>query len=189
MATISSSIPSLSLVLHTNCGDIPYTLIRKKVKNINLRVRTDGSVSVSAPLRTPIHEIEFFMASRASWVLKSLQEVQSRPPFSPSPYTKEECLALFTPISNRIFPLFADILNGQKPMLRVREMKTRWGVCHIDKRIITLNMRLATFPLEVIEYVILHEYVHFIHPNHQTGFHTEMARLMPDYKQRRKLLR
>ena len=44
-------------------------------------------------------------------------------------------------------------------------------------------------PLPAQEYVVLHEYVHFLHPNHGPAFHAEMARLMPDDKARRRLLR
>ena len=44
-------------------------------------------------------------------------------------------------------------------------------------------------PRAALEYVVLHEYVHFLHPNHQAGFHAEMARLMPDYLARRALLK
>ncbi|MDL2216087.1 M48 family metallopeptidase [Ruminococcaceae bacterium OttesenSCG-928-N02] len=52
-----------------------------------------------------------------------------------------------------------------------------------------LNTRLFVKPIPLQEYVALHELVHFAHPNHGPEFHAEMARLMPDYKQRRRQLR
>ncbi len=175
--------------LQTPHGLIFYTLTRKKVRNLNLRIKPDGAVCVSAPIRMPLPEIEAFLLQKSAWIFRHSTSAKQTLPKAPCPYTKEECLAIFTAVSDAIFPLFADILHGQKPTIRVREMKTRWGVCHISKRTITLNTRLAEKPREALEYVVLHEYVHFLHPNHQAGFHGEMARLMPDYRQRRKLLR
>ena len=68
-------------------------------------------------------------------------------------------------------------------------MKSRWGSCNPGKRVITLNKRLLSYPPEALEYVVLHEYVHFLHPNHQKGFYELLGRLMPDYAQRRALLK
>lgn len=175
--------------LATPEGPIEYTLARKRVRNLNLRVRADGSVAVSAPLRMPVREIDAFITKKSAWIVKNCQKLRSKPAPAPCAYTKAECLALFAPISDAIYPLFAEVLGGQKPALKLREMKTRWGVCNVQKRTITLNTRLAEKPRAAWEYVILHEYVHFLHPNHQGGFHAEMARLMPDYRARRRLLR
>lgn len=174
--------------IETSQGSIAYTLYRKKVKNLNLRIHPNGDVSVSAPMRMPQQEINTFLQSKESWIRKHKTACIAKPEIQPCQYTKEECLALFLPVSDAIFLLFSEILQGEKPTLRVREMKTRWGVCYPQKKIITLNMRLAEKPRAALEYVVLHEYVHFIHPNHQAGFHAEMARLLPDYKERRKLL-
>lgn len=176
-------------VMQTPAGPVPYVLERKKIKNINLRVKPGGEVKVSAPLRTPLAVIEAFLCRKAAWVTRVRAEMIDRRPAMPCQYTKPECLAIYTKISDAVFPLFSDLLKGQRPQLKVRDMKSRWGSCNVHKKIITLSMRLAEQPLEAVEYVILHEYVHFLHPNHQAGFHAEMARLMPDYKQRRKLLR
>lgn len=181
--------PPTEETVATEQGALDYTLTRKRVRNLNLRVRADGSVAVSAPGRMPRREVERFLREKAGWVRAQQQKMAARPAPAPCRYTKEECLALFTAASDAVFPLFADLLGGQKPQIKVREMTSRWGVCHIKKRSITLNTRLAEKPPTAIEYVVLHEYVHFLHPNHGPGFHAEMARLMPDYRQRRQLLR
>ena len=168
---------------------LTYELTRKKVKNLNLRVRWDGTLGVSAPKRVPLREIDRFVASKREWILKARSRLTGENPEEDrDKYTDEACLAFVQPVSDRIYPLFRDICP-EKPQLRVRWMKSRWGVCHVGKNRITLNKRLMDQPLEALEYVVLHEYVHFLHPNHQSGFHQMMASLMPDYKARRKLLR
>ncbi len=75
------------------------------------------------------------------------------------------------------------------PKLRIRKMKTRWGVCNSSKNIVTLNSELLKFELEVINYVIIHELVHFIHPNHSSNFWEMVAKYCPNYKKIRKYMR
>ena len=71
------------------------------------------------------------------------------------------------------------------PVIRIRRMTSRWGSCQPYKGVITLNSRLIETPLPCIEYVVMHEFCHFIHPDHSKAFHTLMTRLMPDWKQRK----
>ncbi len=172
-------------------GSITYELTRKRVKNLNLRVVEGGAVRVSAPTRTPLREIDRFVASHEAWIGQARERVHVREASADQMqdvYTDEECLRVFGEVSDRIYPLFAYCLPIQ-PALRVRWMKSRWGVCHVAKNYITLNKQLMGKPRAALEYVVLHEYVHFLHPNHQAGFHAEMARLMPDYLARRALLK
>lgn len=174
----------------TEYGEITYTLTRKKVRNLNLRIKPTGEVLVSAPFRMPQKTIDAFLQEKAGWIVKNQSKLLEKAEAKTEPkFTAEESLALLTAISDQIFPLFASILNGEKPSIKVRTMKTRWGVCHIQKRLLVFNTALAEKPLEAVEYVVLHEYVHFLHADHQAGFHAEMLKLMPDYKSRRKLLR
>lgn len=168
---------------------IAYTLTRKKVKNINLRIRRDGDVAVSAPPYVPTKEIDAFVKSKAPWIAPRQKKAIKRLSVAPPLYDKAQCLKIFTPISDAIFPAFETVLHGEKPQLKVRTMTSLWGSCRVGKKCITLNSYLAQQPKAAIEYVILHEYVHFIHANHQKSFHQTMAQLMPDYKERRQLLK
>lgn len=171
-------------------GQIEYELTRKRVKNLNLRIRANGSVAVSAPFFAPLAEIDGFVASRSGWIAaaqirmaqKADQPVQALP-------SKEECLALFLPISEQVFPLFCQHLGGTPPEIAVRNMTSRWGSCHTQKRKITLASQLALMPRAAVEYVMVHEYCHFVHPNHQKEFWALVGSILPDYKQRRALLK
>ena len=57
---------------------LSYELERKAVGNINLRVRSDGSIYVSAPPRTPQESIESFLIARETWILRALERVTGR---------------------------------------------------------------------------------------------------------------
>ncbi len=71
---------------------------------------------------------------------------------------------------------------------RFREMKTRWGVCNVQKKRITLNTRLAARPRECIEYVVIHELTHLIEKSHNATFKAYLDKFCPDWRSIRKLL-
>lgn len=78
---------------------------------------------------------------------------------------------------------------GRISRVSVKMMKTRWGSCNSKKGYINLSIRLIHKPLGAIEYVILHELTHLKFPHHQASFYAHIAGLMPDYKERERLLK
>ena len=175
---------------HRTAGGVEYELTRKRVRNINLRVRADGTVAVSAPARTPLGRVDEFVAGRAGWIADARQRQAQRAAAEaarPVP-DKAAALALFEASSARIWPLFAGI-RPVPPEIRVRDMRSRWGVCCPAKNRITLALRLASREPDLIDYVMLHEYCHFVWPDHQPHFWALVARYMPDWKERRARLR
>lgn len=65
---------------------------------------------------------------------------------------------------------------------RVKRMKTMWGSCNIGKKRIWLNLELAKKPIDCLEYIILHEMVHFLQRTHNTGFVAQMNHFMPHWR-------
>ena len=72
--------------------------------------------------------------------------------------------------------------------IKIKPMKSRWGSCDSNKDI-TINCYLIHMPWEVIDYVILHELTHTVHMHHGSEFWTAIQKNMPDYKERRKILK
>ncbi len=75
------------------------------------------------------------------------------------------------------------------PKLKIRTMKTRWGVCNIRDNSVTLNSKLIEYDIEKLDYVIIHELSHFIHFNHSKAFWNQVSIYSPNYKQIRKELK
>lgn len=73
--------------------------------------------------------------------------------------------------------------------LKLRKMKTRWGVCNVRDKTITLNTELLKKDIALIDYVIIHEMCHFYHPNHSKAFWNLVSGYYPYYKKARKLLK
>lgn len=78
--------------------------------------------------------------------------------------------------------------NISLPNLRIRKMKTRWGVCS-KKNIITLNSELIKYTLNEIDYVIIHELSHLTYFNHSKDFWNLVSKYCPNYKEYRKNLK
>ena len=68
-------------------------------------------------------------------------------------------------------------------------MHTRWGSCNTQTGHINLSLMLATRSDAELDYVILHELVHTVVPNHGADFYALMDRFMPGWKKIRKALR
>lgn len=75
------------------------------------------------------------------------------------------------------------------PKLKIRLMKTRWGVCNRKDNSVTLNTRLIEYSYDVIDYVIFHELSHFIHFDHSHSFWLLVEKYCPNYKLLKKKLR
>ena len=79
--------------------------------------------------------------------------------------------------------------NIPKPTLRLRDMKTRWGVCNTKTKVITLNKKLIRYDIECLDYVCIHELSHLIEANHSRKFWNIVEKYMPNYKEIRKKLK
>ena len=224
-----------------NGRSIEYDLRRKKVKNINLRIKRDMSVLVSANERVPIATVEAFIQSKSTLILRALDKykefakkadvtqelkdgdniqffgnmlqlkvIEDRTnraeiagelillrvkDISSTELKKKTLLSLFDPILREkitqlckaVYPTFAKTC-GTFPELRFRHMRSRWGSCAPQKGILTFNYSLVHAPEDCIEYVVYHEFTHFLHPNHSKSFYASLSRHIPDYKERKKRL-
>lgn len=86
-----------------------------------------------------------------------------------------------------LYPLIAKY-EVEFPNLRICTMEKRWGSCSTKTHRIQLNSELIYASTYCIDYVIVHELVHFIHPNHSKQFYEMLTLLMPDWKERKKKL-
>ncbi len=101
-------------------------------------------------------------------------------------FTKKETLRVFKNEVDRIKPYFKNIPNFT---LKLRNMKTRWGVCNRTNNTVTLNTELIKKDIDLLDYVIIHELCHFYEANHSSKFWNHVSKYYPNYKEARKRLR
>ena len=75
------------------------------------------------------------------------------------------------------------------PNLKIRKMKSRWGVCNTKNNNVTLNYYLYKYNKDCLDYVIVHELSHFLEGNHSKNFWKIVEKYYPNYKETRKKLR
>lgn len=102
---------------------------------------------------------------------------------------KEREALLYRWYRQRFLDLVPELLQKWEPRLEVsvqewgiKRMKTRWGTCNTSKARIWLNLELIKFPLEILEYVLLHELVHLLERKHSKRFYRLMELYLPQWK-------
>lgn len=103
-------------------------------------------------------------------------------------WMEEQGTALFRDRLRALYPFIASF-GISYPVLKTRWMKSRWGSCAFRKGQITLNKALICAPLHCIDYVILHELTHFLHPDHSGSFYKQLAVFCPQHEQIRREMR
>jgi len=71
---------------------------------------------------------------------------------------------------------------------RISSARTRWGSCS-QKGTLSFTWRLVMAPLEVIDYVVVHELCHLKEMNHSKASWAQVEAILPDYKKHRSWLK
>lgn len=195
-----------SIVL--NGKEVDYEFERKSVKNVNLRIRRDGSIYVSANRWVSEKAIEDFIIEKSDFVLRALERCRKRAEdaklqemqgaeevHSPADSDMNQRLwdpararAVIIPIVREVYPMFEK--HGVPfPEIKFRKMTRTWGVCRLTAKTITFNTKLASVPYKAAVYVVIHEFTHFLEPNHSKRFYEKLVTFMPDWKEARNLLK
>ena len=176
-----------------NIDGLEIELSRKRIKRMNMRIKEpDGRVVISAPYGTPDAAVADFVRSKRSWIEKNVARVRERAAAHPAPASRAEKEARRRSLKRRIAERLPEIEGATGLSCSgwtVRDMKSRWGSCNTKTRHINLSLMLATRSDEELDYVILHELVHTVVPNHGADFYAMMDRFMPGWKRVRRELK
>lgn len=81
------------------------------------------------------------------------------------------------------------ILQIEANFIGIKKMRTRYGSCNARRKNIWISLNLIHYPIECIEYVLLHEFLHFFEQNHGKKFYALMNKFMPNWQDYQKILR
>lgn len=168
-------------------GEIEYFLEYKNVKNINLRIKPDGKVYVSANRLVPKKIIDEFVISKTDFIKRAIERSQDILP-QKQYFSEEEIKEVILNKCQKAYLYFKE-KGIEYPEIKFRKMVSRWGSCHPEKRILTFNTNLMYAPEECIWYVVLHEFTHFLVANHSDKFYRELELVCPEWKEQRKKMK
>lgn len=90
-------------------------------------------------------------------------------------------------IKNKV-KYYEEILGVKSANIRIKNQNTLWGSCS-SKRNLNFNLKIIMAPINIIDYVIIHELCHIKHMNHSLEFWKEVEKIIPDYKEKRTFLK
>jgi predicted metal-dependent hydrolase len=103
---------------------------------------------------------------------------------------KEKALSILTERTLLYAKILSQKLNREThpTKIKIRNYRSRWGTCSANNQI-TYNWRVVIAPIEIVDYLIIHELCHIVHKNHSKKFYELVSFLDPNYKKNRKYLR
>ena len=222
--------------------EITIEFERKRIRNINVRVRRDGTLYCSLPYYASVKEAEAFIISKQDYLLKSLDSVaheENNKSLSHQFVDGETFIVLGKPMTiqvlqgpknicraengiitlevkdpdnyrtkymtyekwrrsvirsiivnccNEIYLLFERRGVAAPKKITLGEYKSFWGECFAKRGELKFSYRLFEKDIELIRYVVVHEFAHFIEPNHSGRFWAIVGDYVPDYKALRRKL-
>ncbi|MGI6029010.1 MAG: M48 family metallopeptidase [Candidatus Heteroscillospira sp.] len=166
------------------------TVIRSARKTLALEVTREGEVIVRSPSRCTDSEISRFVRSHADWLKNALERQQARQENHPEPDAMRQRELIDE--AKRVLPekvaYWAQRMGVQPTGLRITGARTRFGSCS-GKNSLCFSWRLMDYPEEAVDYVVVHELAHILEKNHSPRFYAVVARHLPDYRRREKMLR
>ena len=166
-----------------------YTVIYSDRKTISLSVR-GGVVTVRAPKRTPKSLIEDFVNRHRCFIEKHLTDEKKRiekynalTEFEIAKLKKEAGAYFLDKIEK-----YSKVMNLKYGRITITGAKTRFGSCS-SKGNISFSYMLMLYPEPAREYVVVHELAHLKEMNHSKNFYKVIEEILPDYKERARLLK
>jgi len=91
-------------------------------------------------------------------------------------------------LGGRIFH-YSRLIGVEPKKIAVRTQKRLWGCCDYNTQTINMNWQIILSPMNVVDYVVVHELCHLTIPNHSKRFWKKVAKAMPDFKRHRQWLK
>ena len=168
---------------------LPVAVSYKRVKTLTLRVKPpDGRVEISAPVRISEAELVGLVRKKRSWIDAKRREIAESPSAradeaDPAEVARwRELVAACVPV---LLERWEAALGVHAATVVYRNMKSRWGSCQPATGRICINVRLALYPPECLEYVVVHELCHLRERGHGSAFRALMDAALPDWRLRR----
>ena len=189
-----------------------YRIVYTKRKTLALVIGRDGTLTVRAPRRIKVGEIEWFVNQKKTWIQKKMlqqqeihanfpcaefvhgekflylgarQDLQCSPQLSSS-QIKDYCLKWYREQAKIIIEgrgvLYAHEMGIEYKELKITNAEHQLGSC-TSRKTLNFSWRLVMAPLVVIDYIVVHALTHLAHMNHSKRFWKNLAETFPQYQE------
>ena len=166
-----------------------YKLIRSGRRTLAAEIVRGGEVIVRAPYRMPVEQIEAFLMKNSEKINAAVKRAQNKPAaVLLSPKETEELRNKAKMIIPERVAYYAEIMGVKPESVKITSAEKRFGSCS-DKGRLCFSYNLMLYPEKAVDYVVVHELAHLTELNHSPAFWRIVEKYMPDYKERRAILR
>ncbi len=169
-----------------------YTLIRSSRRTLSLEIAPDLTVVVRAPRLCAKREIDRFVENHEAWIEKHRQRQRERQAAAAARQVSPEEEAALRREAETVIPdrvaYYSERMGLVPTGVRITGAQKRFGSCS-SKNSLCFSWRLMQYPMEAVDYVVVHELAHIRHHDHSPAFYALVEQYMPDYRQRQAQLR
>lgn len=166
-----------------------FKLIKSKRKTLSLSVDDNLNIVVRAPYSVSDKQIEKFVYDNEKWIKTAIsRKTEQMKKFDLTDDELKELIKSASEYLSERVDYYSAIMNLKPTSLKITKAKKRFGSCSA-KNAVCFSCYLMQYPVEAIDYVVVHELAHIRHHNHSKDFYSLVEYYMPDYKKREKLLK
>ena len=166
-----------------------YSVIFSTRKTLGLSIK-NGNLIVRAPIGTKQKRIDEVLKKYEKWIEKHLSKSIEKD--KNKLLLTEEKIKELRLSAKEYFKIktdeFSKIMGLKYSRIKITSAKTRFGSCSSVGNI-CFSYLLMQYPERAREYVVVHELCHLVHMNHSSKFYALLEKYLPDYKERRRLLK
>lgn len=176
---------------------------RKNIKHVYLRVLSPNIIEIKTNIYYTLYDAKILIEKKIDWIENSILRLEEKN------ISEDEFLYLgirkkledykIKNLDNfykkeivKYLPNLVDEYSKKMNLfptsISYRKNKRTWGSCNY-KNGLNFNILLMKFPIELMEYVVIHELAHIEHKNHSKNFWNLVEKYCPDYKQREKIFK
>ncbi len=159
---------------------------------MGINVSSNGEITVRAPLFLSDEIIEKEIEKAENWIIKAVERQKNKKnSVMNTDFDEETVKALRIKAAEIVIPLvekYSKLMKVAPTGVKITSARTRYGSCSGSDSL-CFSYRLALFPLEAVEAVVVHELAHIKHKNHGKLFYALIYKTMPDYDGRKRMLK
>lgn len=166
-----------------------YKIVRAKRKTVSLSISDELEIVVRAPYFVSSAEIDMFVLSNKKWIEKAVEKKKAQlKKYSLSDNEVNRLITMAKSVIPQRVEYYSKLMSLTPTGIKITQAKKRFGSCS-SRNSLCFSCYLMLYPMEAIDYVVVHELAHIKYHNHGTDFYKLIECYMPDYKECEKLLK